>query len=1381
MQHIKIYFLLVASLFTAGIAGYAQNLNFSNPDLQTSALKFEYFNVESGLSNNTITDIAQDSLGYIWISTMDGLNRYNGSKFYDFKQENGTINSLNYNLIEHIKLNTKGELLVATNRGLNIYNPKKEAFTLFDESNGLVRANISCLELGKGNDLILGINGEGIQFFNPNSPAQSVLLKYDPNVENSLSSNAVHAILLQGKNTLWAGTWDNGLDKINYYTKEVKHISLGDKSDTGLLQITSLFLDKNNNLWVGTRSGIVIITNNNEKIYIRQSAHENYGLSDKEVLSFEEDYMGNIWVGTQNGGLNIINLKAYRSNKKYIKWYLPNQNGNNFQGRGINKIFKDKDDNMWVGTFFGLYFINPKDTSIEHIKQKLTKDPVTISSNYIRSISEHYTGEIWIGTDGAGVNLYNPKTGTYKYYNHDEKKPLSLSNNYIYDVFEDSKHRVWVGTYRGGLNLLNPLTGNTKKYLQGSIENGYKVNVIYEDNLNTIWVGTNRGGLYKYNETLDLFEYVLNNLGKIDVRDITEDAFGNLWMATYGNGVIKYNPKTGDYKEFTTSNTSGLSSNIMYAIVPLPDKTFLVGSGYGGLFKLYPEAHKTTNYTAKNGLSNNTVNSMVFRNKNEVWLGTYNGLSYFDKTTETIKNLNSFDNIPQSDFNIGAAFKAKDGRMYFGSNNGLYIISPDKLFAANHETHLIFETIKVFNDKLKINQDQSKGLLKQSLPYLNHITLNHDQTLITIDFCLLKYPNSENTKYAYLLEGYQDQWININNSNSINLSKLPPGEYNLLVKGIINPEQTVSNSLLITINPPFWKTLPAYILYLIILSVMVWIGMKYYSERLKLKNSLLFEKKERQLENELNLERVRFFTSFSHELKTPLSLIIAPVENLIEKIDKKKHKEQLQMVLKNSKYLLKNIQKLLEFRKSELGLNKLSIEKVNISDYISQILNSYKPVAKSRGINLKIEKSDKDIFILCDIEKIEIILHNLLSNAFKYSEKNDHISVSVKTHSNRLLISVTDTGKGISEQDLPHIFDWYYQSNTINRKKGSGIGLALSKIFAELHMGSIHVESKYNEGSSFTLNIPMDVFLERTSDTKYMPITESEAQTELKNTAEIWEYQERSSENISLKSKIKHDKTRELLLIVDDNSDILQFLSGLLEQDYDLIFAENGAEGIQKAIKYVPDLVISDVMMPIESGIVLCKALKKNQTTSHIPIILLTAKANTEGVNEGYEEGADDYITKPFNSKILKTRIRNLIQNRLKLKDYFNNEKDETSDFEQNNKGLLDSEKAFLHRFEAVIDKLITEGDTNTDAVCAEMGMSRTSLFRKLKVLTGSNINEFVRNIRLKKAVHLIKHQNYTISEASFEVGFNSVKYFRKLIKEEYGILPSKLSDNSID
>ncbi|WP_162558682.1 hybrid sensor histidine kinase/response regulator transcription factor [Robertkochia solimangrovi] len=1346
-----------------------------NPDPLPHHLKFEYFSVESGLSNNIITDVVQDSLGYIWIATNDGLNRYNGNTFLNFKTENESENKLVYNFIEQLKLNDQGELYIVTGAGLNIYNPKTESFRLYDTSNGLIGNGLSCMEFGKNEELIFGIYEVGLQIFDPKNPEKRILLNFNENDDNTISSNRISDIQLQGKNTLWVSTYDNGLNKIDYATKSVRRVPFGDRDDYGLKSINCMYLDNKDNLWLGTKSGIMVFTSDNERIHIPAGNDQNRELSDNEVLAFEVDDSGKMWVGIRNGGLNIVDLEAYRNDAESdaIQWFLPNQNGTSVYNRTVSCLTKDKENNMWIGTSLGLNYVNPRGNPLIRIRHESNSGSQTVSHDRIRTLTERFNGDIWIGTDGGGLDLYNPKKGSYKHFRHDDSDPRSLSNNYTISLLEDSKKRVWIGTYQGGLNLLDTITGNTRKYLQGNVEDGSDVRVIFEDSKNRIWAGTNRGGLYRYNETTDKFDYI-ESLGKMDIRDIAEDE-NKLWMATYGDGLLHFDPETNDYNTIEAATVPEMPSNIVHTIKILSDHSILAGTAYGGLVRWYPKTETLRTFTDRNGLSNNTINSMVFRNEHEVWLGTFKGISYYNTLNDTIKNLNSYSLIATSDFNSGAAMLTRDSTLYMGGNAGLYIIQPEKIFNSNSDYSLLFENLKLFNNKVDVANGDKEAILQESLPFQDHVILNHDQTLISVDFSVLKYPNAGNIKYSYLLEDYQDHWVNLNNSNSINLNKLPPGEYRLIVKGAINPEKTVTNSMLITILPPFWKTLPAYLLYFIVALGLTILGMRYYSDRLKLKNSLLFEKKQRQLENELNLERVRFFTGFSHELKTPLSLIMAPIEELIEQTDNKKHKDQLKMVHRNSKYLYQNIKKLLEFRKAETGLNQLSIEKTDITDYITQLFNSYETIAKSRGISLKLHKPEQQLYIWCDIEKVEIIIHNLLSNAFKHTDRNGTISLSLAKKDNILSISVSDTGNGIPEEDLPHIFDWYYQSTSSNRKKGTGIGLALSKVFAELHQGSIIVQSKFHEGAKFTLNIPTDAFRERTQQSEPETPVEKKISEIYSETSDSWNMEELSVIDPDNELRIGEDKEREVLLLIDDNADILQFLGGMLETEYDLIFAANGKEGVQKARKYVPDLIVSDVMMPEKSGMDLCKELKEDKITSHIPIILLTAKANTEGINQGYEEGADDYITKPFNPKILKTRIKNLIQNRIGLRKYFTTESDGLPEDPDKHISILDSEKEFLRQFQELIERLIPEGDTNIETLCSEMGMSRTSLFRKIKALTGGNINDYVRKIRLQKAVYLIRYEKYTISQASYEVGFKSVKYFRKIFKEAYGKLPSEI------
>lgn len=1325
------------------------------------SLKFYLFDLESGLSNNVINDIEQDSLGFIWVATSDGLNRYDGEHFKKFQNSDvKKDNPINYNTVYQIKFNAEGKLYLATDRGINMYNPKSESFESINNST-------TSFAIDPNDNLILGLYQNGIAFLKKNE--KNTFLRNETNNPKSLSSNNITCLTMQGDSTLWVGTRDKGINKINYKTKNVITSSITEKLNY-LKFITCIYEDNRNNIWIGSKQGIAVVTKNGEVLKI-SNKNSIQKLSDDEVLCFEEDNDNHMWIGTRNGGINILNIPSFlkSESKTALKWLLPKEDGTSIFNRTVSALKLDRGAGMWIGTSTGLNYVNTNGEPIQ-LLQKEIKNDESLSHNRIGALAESHNGNIWIGTDGGGLDYFNPKTKSFKHFYHDDDNPKSLSNNYILSVLEDSKKRVWAGTYEGGLNLLNETTGDCKHYLMGGVDEGSDIRKIFEAKNGSIWIGTNGGGLYKYEENSDQFRYI-NSLGKIDVRDIEEHKNGTLWIAGYNN-ILNYNPENTLVTFYNTSNTKAITRNIFFSIEILPNGDILAGTAYGGLVRFNPNG-EGSNFTEKDGLSNNSINSIVIQDNKVAWLGTLKGISKYNLETNKIDNLNMFDNVKKSDFAIGAALLTKNGDLYFGSNKGLNIFHPNNLFDPETNYSIILEGLNVFNKPVPITFNDQNAILDKSITYKNHIILDYDKTQFSIDFSILKYPVSSNNTYSYILEGYQDHWVDLKNAHTLNFSNIPPGDYKLNIKGKIGFEKEINKQLLISIKPPFWKTLPAYIFYYLILIGVIWVITKYYNERIKLKNLLLFEKKQRQLESELNLERIRFFTSFSHELKTPLTLILNPIQDLLKSVKNLKNLENVKLIHKNSNYLFKAINKLLEFRKSEVGHTQLFINKYNVNDCMSNIIDYYLPLAKSRDIKLTYKNETEDINIWFDLEKIEIIIHNLLSNALKHCIKDDQIIVSLLSDNENIRIQVKDTGKGIRKEDIPHIFDWFYQSGSNIAKKGTGIGLALSKTFSEMHSGHIEVESNLNEGATFTLQLPRNRKLLKNAiiiETESVEIKESES-----SIADIW-LPTTIEENIDfnfIDSNIKNDK--EVLLLIDDNPEILKYLQNILSNDYNILFAHNGSEGIEKAINSVPDLIISDVMMPKKSGIDLCSQLKENQATSHIPIILLTAKDNEESINIGYDKGADDYIAKPFNTKILQTRIKNLINNRSILKKYFTKNVVLNNKISKKHKKLLTKEQEFLNFLKNTILEQISDEEMNVNSISKTIGMSRTSLFRKIKALTGLNINEYIRQVKIRKAAQLIEEDGLTISQAAYHVGFSNAKYFRKIFKEEFGKLPSEL------
>jgi len=878
--------------------------------------------------------------------------------------------------------------------------------------------------------------------------------------------------------------------------------------------------------------------------------------------------------------------------------------------------------------------------------------------------------------------------------------------------------------------------------------------------------------LYRFNEEKDTFDYIAL-LGQIDIRDIEQGIENNLWLATFGDGIIRYNPLKNDALYYNTNNTKGLQTNVFFSLLPLSNGDLLLGSRYKGLIRLNPKTKNISIFTEENGLSNNTINSIVKENNDFIWLGTLNGINRYNINNNKTYNLSALNNIQTSSFNIGAAIKSEKGFLYFGGNKGLNIFYPERLRKEKNDYKLIFQNILVFNNPVPINPEEINGVLNKSISYEDQINFNHQQTLFSIGFTVLKYPEAKNINYSYLLEGYQEHWIKLKGSGLATFSNTPPGNYILKVKATMDSGEEITNQLSIKISPPFWKTLPAYLLYLLLIIMLLIFAIKYYSERIKLKNSLLFEKKQRQLEHDLNEERIHFFTNFSHELKTPLTLILAPLDDLISQLKTTKHLKSVHLIKRNAVTLYQSINKLLQFRKSETGLSQLVLEKYNINTLLEKIRIDFSTLAKKKNIKLILSLPKEEVLTCIDVEKFQIIINNLISNAFKHCKGKDEIRIILTLKDDYYKITVKDSGTGIDEKDLPYIFDWYYQSGQSSRKKGAGIGLALTKSFVELHKGTISALNNSSiPGVTFTLKMPKK---ENLPSTLVENIIEESGEKDIENLWGISTVNQTNKENFK---KIKLKNNRKLVLLVDDNPDIIEYLESLLENEYDLISSYNGKDGIEKAIKYIPDIIISDIMMPKKSGVDLCHHLKNHISTTHIPIILLSAKDNNESIKTGFEGGADAYITKPFNGAILLSRIQNLLKIRDQLKEYFSSKESILPELSSDNLKLLEKEKVFLRKLKTIIlDTLKTE-DTNVNTIAKDIGMSRSSLFRKIKAITGKNINEYIRKVRIEKAAYLMKEENTTISQASYEVGFNSLNYFRKVFKEELGELPSKYKKN---
>ncbi|WKN31512.1 two-component regulator propeller domain-containing protein [Porifericola rhodea] len=1349
----------VVLVLVSGVAGYAQEL--------ADKLTFYLLDTESGLSNNTINSIVQDSVGFIWVGTTEGLNRYDGRNFITHKKDLHDSLSLSYNFIQKMHT-TAQEIWIPTDGGLYVYDINKESYRHFNEDNGMLGNSVNSVIEGPDGQMIMGVYRSGLHFLMPDGSFE--YLKYDKNSTKGLSSNEISSLELEGDSILWVGTFDAGLNKIRLKDWSVEQILLKNNESALASAIYELQTDRSGNLWIGSGSGLFVITAAGDTLSLGTESKPEHGLSDDEVLCFEEDERGNMWIGTRNGGLNILNINSFleQNSRLLCQWYLPQDDGQSVYNRTVSTILQDRSGNMWLGTSTGLNFVNPSGEKIIRITRNSAQEN-TLSHNRISALEHAEQGKIWVGTDGGGLDLYDPFSGDIQHFIHDDANPYSLSNDYILSLLRDSRGRLWAGTYQGGINRLDTASGHFSHYLQGDIQEGSDVRCITEDSDGNIWVGTNRGGLYLYLEESDSFTHI-DTLAYIDIRDIIQAEDGGLWLATFGSGIYYYHPKKDSIRTYNSDNTPGLTSNVIFNLIQLQEDAIWAGTRYGGLVRLNINNGTAKAFTEKDGLSNNTINSIITKEDEAIWLGTARGITRFCLGSEEYEMV-TLKNLQYDEFNVGSALLCDRSRLYFGSNKGLITFHADKVLQQDKTYPLVLTQLKLFNEKVAVEKG-SESLLDQALFSKDTLVFNYDQTLFSIDFNALRYPTSDDVSYSYILENYDDQWIDGGNAGTANFSNVPPGEYIFKVKtnhgGGETPQQ--SKALSIIINPPFWQTWPAYFLYIFTIVAILYGAVRYYGDRIRLKNSLLFERRQRELEHDINEERLRFFTSFSHELKTPLTLILAPIEDMVNNKSLSAHSKALQMVHKNAQFLLQLINKLLELRKSETGLNQLDTSKNDICLLLKNWTESYQTLANHKKIKLSFHSSEERLFIFLDEEKMHIIINNLLSNALKFTPKGGEVKVSLSKESSQLIIKIQDTGIGISEAEQADIFNWYFSASHVKKLQGTGIGLALSKKLVELHHGSIMVSSQPNQGSTFTISLPTE------GEEYSLPLDLQEADISLSDQSYLLpEGIEQMSTDVYEQSIIHTSEQRKCILLVDDNPDVIQYLKGLLAEEYHIISAPDGEAGLEKARKYIPDLIISDIMMPGKDGIDLCKALKASAESSHIPLILLSAKGGIESHKAGFEEGADAYITKPFNSQLLLIRISNLFKQREQLKQYFGSPQQKSQ--KEPDSPLFRREKKFLEDLEKAILTQLESDNANVEDISQQMGMSRTSLYRKLKSISGKNINEYIRMVKLNKAYKLIQDEGLSVSQAAFNVGFSNQKYFRKLFKEQFGKLPSQLSE----
>jgi signal transduction histidine kinase/ligand-binding sensor domain-containing protein/DNA-binding response OmpR family regulator len=1338
---------------------------------QNGQYRFSHLDVNQGLSNSQVKTFLKDSRGFLWIGTISGLNRFDGSTLKIFRNDPRDTTTLLDNDIYRIFEDPSGRIWVYTYAGMCIYDPATEKFTrnvyrVLREYNMPEGFLTEILKDREGNFWFLHNTGRLYKYIPAQKKTISVL-QHD--TDTTLAhSNPIFSIA-KGANCLWLLHRNGMLEKLDVQSLHILYRNLTfhqqNKNETPEYSLTA---DNDGDLWiyfVNTNNGVYHFRTSEKKIYHFNKTSSPVHLNTDIIRGVVQDNKGLIWIATDHGGVNVINKKDFS-----VHYILHNtEDERSLSQNSIQTMYKDYDGFIWIGTYKrGVNYYHENVIRFRLFRHS-TSNKNSLPFNDINCFAEDDDGNIWIGTNGGGLIKYDRKTEHFTQYTHEPGNPNTIGSNVIVSMFFDSYKKLWIGTYYGGLNSFDGR--NFTRYRHSADPKSISddnIWEIFEDSQRQLWIGTLKSGIDVFDRDSKTFRHYPSIQFHLDssvhstyIPAIVEDAEKNIWIGT-GYGIDFYDRKTGKFTHYLNdvNNPKSLGHNNVFSILDDGKGTIWIGTKEG--LNLFDKKTKTFRaLRQEDGLPHNTVLTLLQDSGGNLWMSTPQGLSNLilrrkpDGTIASFrfKNYDESDGLQGKSFNEGAAYKTRKGELIFGGANGFNLFKPEDIVLNDKKPVVRFTGLQIFNKEVKIGE-KVKGsvILDKSITLTPGIRLAHSDNVFSIEFTSLNYFLPEKSRYKYKLEGFNKEWLATDgNSRRVTFTNLDPGEYTLRVKasnndGVWNDEGT---SMKIVILPPFWKTKTAFVLYIFLVMAALLVTRKLIQQRERLKFIIEQERQEAQRMHELDMMKLRFFTNVSHEFRTPLTLILAPVEKLM-KAASEEQRTQFQLIHRNARRLLNLVNQLLDFRKLEVQEIKFNPSEGDIVRFIRETTFSFSDMSEKKDVSLDFKTSVDSLETIFDRDKLEKILFNLLSNAFKFTPGNGNITVTInEVHGEEgkwLEIRVTDTGIGIPLDQQEKIFERFFQHDLPGSmvNQGSGIGLSITKEFIRIHGGNITVTSEPGKGSCFTVTIPVK------------DVTAHEVPAALEE-AEIPEWE----------AELQSDKPS--ILLIEDNEDFRFYLKDNLRLHYKIIEARNGKEGWNQALSTLPDLIVSDVMMPEMNGIELCKKIKNDPRVSHIPVILLTARTAEEQKMEGFESGADDYITKPFNFEILQSRVRNLIHQREAFqKDFRRQIEVKASDV-----NITSLDEKLIQRAIKCVEDNISDTAFSVETLSHELGMSRVHLYKKLLALTGKSPIEFIRVIRLQQAAQLLEKSQLTVSEVAYKVGFNNPKYFTKYFKEEYKMLPS--------
>ena len=1323
---------------------------------KTNYLSFDFFSQESGLPNNQIQCIYQDREGWIWAGTSQGISRFDGYRFENFINSPDDTSSLSGNLVRVVFEDRRGNLLVGTeNGGLNVFDREKERFVhpyrnnpefkSKDVSvNAIAESANGNLYIGTGQNLLI-IDTTGIL-----KPVNPII-----NLETEgFSGTFIRALQFDNKGNLWIGT-NKGL--FLYYPEsnliEPVQIPLFNEQSK---EIFKLFKDADGLIWIGTYSNGIFITDPANKS-ISHLKLDPYFERSETIKAISAGPLGDYWIGTRGG------LYVYSKSKGVTGFFRhDDRDVKSLANNSVLSLFHDNRGETWIGTRGGLNIL-AKSKQAFHNFSALPNDNHYLNSSIIYAFWIDEKKKIWIGTEDGGINIYDPESATYEYLMPGNANGNYISQNCIKAFLDDGQGNLWIGTFWGGIDVLNLKTRKITHFKNSPDDpkslSDNRVWSLCKDKNNEIWVGTS-SGIDRYIPETKSFIHYPQITGEDQVNWISTDSDNNLWIGTtdeliifdYENDIVKrYNEHTRFFHQDSKKRNW----------VATMDKGIALYSKGGGVERYYNE---------HDGLSNNQALCILEDDNNILWISTSNGLSKFNPDKKQFRNFSSRDGLRNNEFTYGAAYKAPDGVLLFGGISGYCLFNPNDILTDDLPVPLVFTELRIFNKPVPIS-DTKNATLHKSISETTNLVLRYDQNVFSLEFAALDFVNNTNTLYSYYLEGFDKGWNEPGNSRTATYTNLNPGEYLLRVKKIAqgNPPTENELTLSITILPPFWMTRWFRSLILLMIVFLGYALVRFIINREKIKNELVFEKTKAKDLHELDMLKLRLFTNISHEIRTPLTLILGPLEKLIsQNVPADEIQPHLALIYRNTQQLDRLINQLLDFRKLETGNLRLELIANDIVSLVSNIVHSFDEYALEKKITLEYHSLKKKLVALFDPDKVETIINNLISNALKYTPEGGTVSVHLSlvfsgddensfsntTEKRYIEITVKDSGKGISQNNLENIFTRFFRVDSRNESTGTGIGLSLVKELVKLHGGNIYVFSKPGIGSKFTVSLP---FVSETQPEKADTVARMSHPGVIEN-----------SPGKKINDPVEKPDLR-IMLIVEDNPDVRYFIRSHFESVYSMYEAKNGREGFELAIKLIPDMIISDILMPDTDGYEFCRLIRKDERTSHIPVLLLTALHSKEHEIEGLSCGADDYVTKPFDIAVLQTKIENMLSLRKSLKEKYTRE----IILQPSSITISSPDERFLLKAMKIVENNISNSDLDIEQFAAEIGVSRMQLYRKFDALMNMTVKEFIRNIRLKRATQLLCDKKMTVTEVAYAVGFKDLSNFRKSFHREFGMSAS--------